>query len=365
MPRVIIVQPALPVYRYALFSRMAERLGPGFAVYASSSEDLGELEVEQSKFAWCHQLGVMLPLLPGLQWQSGALSVPVSKGDVLIVCGAPRCLSTLVLLIKAKCKGVRTFWWGHYWSSTSKPWRAALRLLLMRLADATIFYTDLEISEYRSHQKRQCERYVYALNNGIETVEIRRLRTAYSLTMRPRDILFIGRLTKKAEFGLLLEALVRCEGAAVTLDVIGDGPGASNLQRQAVALDISERIIWHGAMIDEPHIAEVANRCKLFVYPGSVGLSLIHGFAYGLPAIVHDDRWRHGPEIAALQPGQNGLTFRKGDVGDLAHVISLLLNGKADLQRMSPAAIATTEQSFNAADMAARFVKAIENAETI
>ena len=73
-------------------------------------------------------------------------------------------------------------------------------------------------------------------------------------------------------------------------------------------------------MAEEPDIAQIANRCRLFVYPGGVGLSLIHAMAYGLPSIIHDDRWRHMPEIAAFQDGRTGRTFEREDPGSLASV---------------------------------------------
>src|SRR5690606_18605046 len=130
----------------------------------------------------------------------------MSRGDVLVVSGAPRGLSNIALLLRAKMKGVKTIWWGHYWSSTSRPWRAALRMILMRLADATLFYTDQEVEEYLAARPNE-QKLVVALNNGIETDEIVSLRKRYDPGARSRDLLFVGRLTAKAELGLLLDAL--------------------------------------------------------------------------------------------------------------------------------------------------------------
>lgn len=357
--RVTIIQPALPVYRQPLFARMAERLGPGFAVYASQLSDLGVLESGPNRAAWQRDLGPIRMILPGIEWQMGALSVPVARGDVLVVCGAPRMLSTLVLVLRGRLKGARTIWWGHYWSATSKPWRAAIRFALMRLPDAIIFYTDQEVAEYRAQRGERTGKPVHGLNNGIETSEIVRQRAPYVLTKRSRDLFFIGRIMPKAELGLLLEALARPECAGVTLDVIGDGSGLAELQQRAFALAIVDRITWHRGTVEEVRIAKIANRCKAFIYPGSVGLSLIQGLAYGLPAIVHDHRWTHMPEIAAHEPGRNGATFRKGDAQSLAQSIAELLADGEALKQMSAAAIKTTDRTFNAADMVERFAGTI------
>jgi glycosyltransferase involved in cell wall biosynthesis len=233
---------------------------------------------------------------------------------------------------------------------------------LMQLCDAILFYTDLEVEEYLAIRRGKSKP-VLSLNNGIETEEIVRLRKLYDPSSRPRDLLFIGRITPKAQLELLLEALALPACAGVRLDVIGGGEDEARLRERCVELGIADRVDWHGGTTDELRIAETANACKAFVYPGSVGLSLIHGFAYGLPAIVHDDRWLHMPEIAALRQGENGMTFRRGDSASLANVISATLADSNHLVGMAAAALATTSQSFNTADMAARFFAAVEKVQ--
>ncbi len=357
--KVSIIQPAVPAYRQGFFQRLFERLGPEFVVYSSHQKDLGKLEDRNKRAPWHRELSSIRKLIFGFEWQSGALRVPVSRGDIIVVSGAPRTLSTLALLVKCRFKGARTIWWGHYWSATSQAWRASIRLALMKIADATFFYTDQEVDAYRAKESGRSNRVIVALNNGIETGEIARLRAEYKPTERPRD-LFIGRVTPKSELALLIDALAHSECVGVTLDVIGEGKNVELLKERALMRGISDRITWHGALVDEPRIAKVANQCKVFVYPGSVGLSLIHGFAYGLPAVVHDERLKHMPEIAAFKAGVNGRTFQRVSTTGLASAIKTLLNDPQLLKVMSREAIVTTEVSFNAADMANRFCSAIE-----
>jgi glycosyltransferase involved in cell wall biosynthesis len=233
----------------------------------------------------------------------------------------------------------------------------------MQLSDAILFYTDKEVDEYLA-AKGGSHKAVLALNNGIETQEIVRLRQPYVPSSRPRDLLFIGRLTPKAELALLLDALSLPGCTTVRLDVIGGGEVEASLRRRCAELGIAGRVAWHGGTVDEQRIAKIANSCKAFVYPGSVGLSLIHGLTYGLPAIVHDDRWRHMPEIAALHAGENGVMFKQGDAASLAQAVAALLAEPERLTAMSAAAIATTSHSFNAADMTDRFFSAINAVQT-
>ena len=146
--KIIVLQPVVPTYRDGLFGRLAEYFGTSFSVYASQLS-MGALTGERKTAYWERPLGSFKRLGFGLQWQSQALSIEVSSGDIAILSGNPRNISTLLFLIKAKLKGVKCLWWGHLWSSTSKPCRAKLRMLLMLLVDGLIFYTDEEVQQYR------------------------------------------------------------------------------------------------------------------------------------------------------------------------------------------------------------------------
>lgn len=356
--KIIVLQPTVPSYRRSFFRRLHAHFGTSFTVYASE-QDLGVLSYDGVAEGWKLRLGTAITPFPGFHWQQGVLSIPFSRGDVIVVSGNPRYLSTIALLLKARCKGAKTIWWGHYWSSTSSPLSAGLRLLLMRMADAVLFYTDSEISEYLASGGDQ-DRPVAALNNGLDVDEIRRMRLSYSAAERPKRVLFVGRLTGKAGVPLLLESLARPECADVHLDVIGQASEPSDFRQLAESLGISERVSWHGGIVDEAKIAEIANRCRIFFYPGSVGLSLIHGLAYGLPAVVHDDRWSHMPEIAAFQDKTNGLAFRRNDAESAARVVGRLINDVTLLNEFSRSAIATTTKSFNTEDMASRFIALVE-----
>lgn len=354
MNRIIIFQPTLPSYRIDFFNRVAQARGEHFRVYYSPTE-LGILTKHGVALPWARQLGPMRQLFPGAEWQPGVLSFPICDGDIIVISGSPRNLSGMLLLLKAKLRGARTVWWGHFWSSTSRTHRFILRMALMKLADAVLFYTDHEVEEYRSGRGQGDKRPIGALNNGIDVDPIIQLRAPYVATSRPAEILFIGRLTEKAELQTLIRALAEPELLHIRLNVVGDGALRGTLETLSQDLGIGDRIVWHGATTSEPEIAEVANRCRAFVYPGGVGLSLIHAMAYGLPSIVHDDRWRHMPEIAAFLDGETGRAFKRGSVSSLTSVLSELVQDPTTLDAMSTAAIHQADTRFNSAEMCRRF----------
>lgn len=355
---VYFIQPALPAFRRDLFARVGAAFPEAFQLrYATGNSVVPADSLEYS--AVCTGCDRNLPL--GLIWQRNVVLAPVQRGDIVVLSGNPRYLSTMILGGKARLRGARVVWWGHYWSSSSKYWRMILRMMLMRVAHGIVFYTDREVSEYRAGPGRRDTRPVIGLNNGICTDIIHLLRAQYFVRERERAILFVGRQTAKANLSLLIQALARPELANVHLHVVGEGEESARSRSIATKIGVSDRITWHGVSTDESVIAPIANRCRVFVYPGEVGLSLIHGMAYGLPCVVHSDRWQHMPEIAAFEDGRTGRSFRPNDIADLAKVTSGLMQDEKALGKMSQRCRNITDAEFNTKDMAARFVAFLES----
>jgi len=352
--RVLCLQPALPHYRLDFFDRLAAACDGQLQVCYSPT-DLGALTDADPHRDWERPIGKMRAFWPGIEWQSGALGVPLDRVDALIVCGAPRTVSTLLLILRAKSIGIPTLWWGQYWSATSKAWRFRIRMLLMRMVDAVVFYTDAEVAAYHSRFGSGDTRPIGALNNGIAVEPIQAVRAIYDPVERPRAILFVGRLTGKSRLDLLLAALADPRLADVRLEVIGDGEKRAALENQAQGLGVE--VQWRGGMTDEVRIAEIANRCRVFCYPGQVGLSLIHAMAYGLPAVIHGDEKTQMPEFAAFDEGESGWSFTASDSVELAGVLATALEDTDGLRRASATAVARADTTYNTGAMATRMTE--------
>ena len=359
MTTLHFLQPALPSYRIPFFRQLNQRADARVVVHYAVS-DRGVLTKDSVSDPWASPTGPVHALPFGLLWQSGALSLPLVRGDVVVLWGNARVLSTILLAVRARMRGAKVIWWGHYWSSTSRDWRLALRMMLTRVAHAMLYYTDREVTEYKSGLGALDKRPIAALNNGLDTSAVQLLRAPYLAQERGRDLLFIGRLSEKTRFGLLLAAMADPRLADARLNVIGAGGLEESWRQEAERLVLGERVIWHGATTDEAVIAGIANSCRLFVYPGEVGLSLIHGMAYGLPCVVHDDRWKHMPEIAAFQKGVTGRVFARECPEDLARVIASMIEDAVTLEKMSEQCLEVTNKSFNTDDMVVRFLRLLK-----
>lgn len=351
---VIFIQPELPLYRVAFFDRLHQSLGDALCVCVSKGS-LGSLTPHQNCESWRCSLGKTIKYKELLYWQCGALSTPIRNGDVVVISGAPRYLSNWFIVLKAKTMGARIVWWGHYRSSSSSRLGIAIRRFLMRYVDHILFYTDREVEDFFRESTPIFRYRVSALNNGLSLEKISTHRLTYIPSRRGEHLFFIGRLTRKARVDLLLHAAASQSLAHVTLNVVGDGVERESLQITAQSLGLQDRVKWHGALTDEAAIAEIANQCSIFVYPGSVGLSLIHAMAYGLPAVVHGSPHHHMPEFYAFIEGVTGCAFKFGDVESLIDRVCFALADLERLNQWSIQSLARVQDTFNTRDMAVRF----------
>ncbi len=356
--KILFVQPSIPLYRLSFFKSLASEFGKFFLVIHSEG-DFGEL-TPSLKYPWSKCIGKVKKVGFGFMWQKNLINFNIKRDYIIVVSGNPRYLSTIIFILKAKLFGAKILWWGHYRSSTSKNWRIKLRLELMKLANGIIFYTEDEVKRYlTSKQRKEC-RPIVGLNNGIDVLPIKRLRKKYVSNSRSHEILFLGRITQKASFHILLNALKHPKIKDIVLNVIGNNSSGPYLKLDKYNFNNGVKINYYGELTDEKEISHIANRCRVFVYSGSVGLSLIHAMAYGLPCLVHSDPLRHMPEIDAFKEGITGLTFNRNDPNDLAIKLYSMMSNTGELDLMSKECLNIIENDFNTKKMTEKFIKFIK-----
>ena len=378
--KVLVIQPTVPHYRVAFFNGIARKLKGELRIQASARIPGGPDSVNTSELPGIHYSANHRLKTFGhntLYWQHKLDLGDMGKGDVLFVAGNPRFLSLFPLIFKARLRGMGVIIQGHGWSSSSRPLTARLRHTLWRCGHVLYLYTDEEREQFISNGFSS-ER-VFAANNTIGTDDIQKALEAWTprrldgfrqetgWPATPPTLLFCGRLTTKAELHVLLDAMaqLRDQNRPVRLVVIGTGDEEARLRAHCSRLRLDEHVIWHGAEHDEMRLAPWFLSAQLFVYPGAIGLSLLHAFNYGLPVITHDQLRQHNPEIAALQPGINGDIFSQGNAPHLAARIDQLLSQPDALQRMREQALQTIEQRFSTELMVDRFISAVEAAHRL
>ena len=372
-PRVHVLQPLVPHYRVPLFDALAARFDRGFTVSASRTHAGGPASTDARR-AYLELDHQCLTLLGGrLLWQRNlTLSPGLGPGDVAVVPGNPRYVSTFRFAYQARRRGVGLVIWSQMWSPDSTPLLADIRTRLLAAADAVLTYTDYEADLLRGRLGAAVP--IFGAQNALDDQALARVREAWSPArlaefrhandLSDRHVLlFCGRLRSvpASDVDVLLQAvaiLVRDDPRYLAV-IIGDGDERRRLEALSADLDIASSVRWLGAQYDESAIAPWFMSALCSVHPGAIGLSMLHALSYGLPVVTHADRSRHGPEFAALRVGHNGLVFARNDAAELARQIARLCSDRDLRHRMRENAQRTVEQEFSLGNMVERFTRAV------
>lgn len=374
--QVLIIQPLVPEYRLSLFRRLARHEGLCVNVLASSRiPGLNLLSVAHDEV----QIDLMHPCL-GLFgnrffWQRNMRIDPsMGEGDVLVISGNLRFLSNIPLIWKAKKKKIGVVWWAHGSSNTPNWFRSLIIRFIVRLVEVRLLYTDKEKETYARLGCPAAK--LHALNNAIDLAPIEKAILSWQgqrlLHFQQREhiankklLLFCGRRTRTVSLGLVFAALAQLKNTSPNhlFVIIGPDRCCDAAGEKARELGVDDCVRWIGPMFDQNALAPWFLSADCFVFPGPIGLSIIHAFAYGLPVIVPD--CEHKPEIAAFSDGENGLFYRNGNTGDLASKITAITGNQMLQRKLSANAKQIVAKRFNLDHMLDRFVGAIKGASRL
>ncbi|MGE0799220.1 MAG: glycosyltransferase family 4 protein [Lautropia sp.] len=356
-------QPSLPKYRLTLYQRLARIDTFDFKLYYGSEEPM-LANVAPEGFA-----AQMVPFQAfrltrrttfywhGIQWH---LASP-QRSDVAIFCWNARFLTLLPALLRARLSGVPTALWGHGFSKSESWLRTMLRRIPSRIADGIILYDFRTAAQWE--QSGYPTDKIFVAPNGLNTMEI--LRIAERSRSRPQAeidaferrnglvhgpvLLYIGRIYPQNRLDLAIGSLADLSTTHpnAVLVVIGAGENEGELREHAASLGVADRVKWTGALYREEEIAPWMIAADVFVYPCNVGLSLIHGFNYGLPAVVCAPAEAHNPEVWALKDGVNGIVADRQSPESIAAAVRRIVDDPDTHGRMRQAALDCCRDTYN------------------
>jgi L-malate glycosyltransferase len=168
------------------------------------------------------------------------------------------------------------------------------------------------------------EERVVMIPNGVEVVP-----TGSPVRSGGHDgalrILYVGRLHAQKSLETLLAAMSMLDlgpdRPPAILDLVGEGPERSALEKRATELGLDERVVFHGERLD---VSEFHAQADVFVLPSmaeGVSNALLEAMAAGLPAVVSDI-----PGNAQVLAEGGGLLFPAGDGRALAENLRRVLS---------------------------------------
>jgi glycosyltransferase involved in cell wall biosynthesis len=353
LKRIAIIQPVIPRYRVEFFKQISQKYN--VEVFACK-EAFGVKSILNLEYAFYTKNFIKFKIF---FWHK---YLPIyrilSEFDIIVINGNMRILNYMLLYFLALIIGKPIVWWGHLNSAGGYGIGSRLRIYLMNFANSILLYTDDEVRRY------PYKRTVYALNNGLSQKDIKHALKKYPPKINfsgPIKLAFIGRLNQKSGIKFLLQS-VSLLNIKYTLDVIGDGPLKGTMENYVISNNLSKNITFHGEVNNEIDIARILSNKSLSIYPGSVGLSLIHSFNYYVPMIIHDNIQMHMPEATALKNGVNGFLFEYNDKRSLSNKIEEFYKmSVGEQKKIASNANKTVKETFNVENMVLRFITCIES----
>lgn len=177
---------------------------------------------------------------------------------------------------------------------------------------------------------------------------------------RDRDIVFLSRLVSDKGGDMALDALAELKRGGLTpnLTIVGDGPEAGNLRRQAEDLGVMDQVTFAGVLTEEP-LVRMLNRHRIMVAPSRLaepfGVVALEGIACGCALI--------GSASGGLPDaiGPCGLLFPNHDTLGLASRLRMLVEDETLSERLRAEAPAHLER-HSAENIASRYLEVFEKA---
>lgn len=370
--KIRIVQPGVPEYRRGLLNRLGRIYGERIEICANDSCDMGPAcRLEHMRMDYTHDFR---HVIGPFWWQRGISTKGLRRGDVLVICGDVHHLSTMWTALIAKMRGIGVVWWGHHQSTTSTPLKIRLRLCLARMLSSVYLCYTKEGKSFLVQHGLKDGRVFYTGNTIDEdTVEsaikvwgperLSAFQTEWNLVGK-NLLLICSVLREKTKVDQVLSAMTleTLNDDRVMLAVIGDGDAADQFKKCATQLGLNNRVIWVGPLVSQSDLAPWFLSAKAFVYPGPIGLSLIHSYLYALPVVVHNNSRNQGPEFVAMRDGETGYVFAENDINDFSQKISHLLSDETKRVMLGAEAKRIAQRDYSMDRMAKNFSEAIDAA---
>lgn len=371
MAKVVIFQYRLLHYRTELFERLriacAQRGASLHLVHGQPTRRESGRQ-DQGVLAWGQRVrNLYLPLgRRDVVWQP----FPLEHRDahLVIVMQENRLLSNYPLLFLPRPREMRLAYWGHGRNLQSPSPQGLLerwKRMLVGQVDWWFAYTEatrrILLGDGYPDQR------ITVLDNAIDSQAFQRDLDSFQkedLALIRQEIgadpgamigLFCGSLYPDKRLGYLIAAadLIRERLPDFVLVVVGGGPSASILQSAAGTRSWLKCVgVRKGR--EKAGYFRVAS---VLLNPGAVGLHVLDAFCAGIPMVTTEEA-RHGPEIAYLENGENGIVVQ-GDPQTYANAVLKLLTNPVAWQRLTEGA-RRAAQNYSLPNMVENFANGIE-----
>jgi glycosyltransferase involved in cell wall biosynthesis len=368
LPTVLIVQRRLTHYRVPFFEALRDALRErGFRLRLLVGEPTpGEsLKRDEGRLDWAERTACRYLLGGRLCWQNVGDSL--AGASYVILTQENKLLVNWWLLGRRRAMPPRVALWGH--GRNFQPGGRGAQLLqqakswLSRRADWWFAYTASSANVVAGFGYPTAR--ITTLNNAVDAsalaLQVARSRDTDQAALR-RSLgigagpvgLFVGSLYAEKRLDLLVDAALRVRRSVpdFRLAIAGSGPLGGWLHARVAGLDWVHLL---GPVRDKRKAAALAV-AEVMLNPGALGLSIVDSFAAGVPMVVAATD-NHGPEVAYLEHGVNGLMTR-AHPDDYAVAVVAALRDTALAGRLRTGC-ASAARTYTQEAMVARFADGV------
>src|SRR5690606_24998305 len=244
------------------------------------------------------------------------------KPSAVVFTGDWKILSTWFYLIFCRVLNVKTYFWSHGILSERRTINNSIKYIFFNsFSNGGFLYSERakKILLEKKYRKK-----LIVIYNSLDYKSQNKIANSQNSGGNSRypHLVFIGRITIDRQLDLLVDALNLIDDKRIKVYLIGAGAYLSDLKKKILEYNISDQFIFVGPLYTEEEIYPYFRDARACVFPGSIGLSIVHSFTYGVPVITHNNTDSQKPESEALTDGENGFLYQYNSFEDLARVIN-------------------------------------------
>jgi L-malate glycosyltransferase len=208
------------------------------------------------------------------------------------------------------------------WTSPHRFWPAGRVVRkVLRKADLVLAQSTNTAENARTHHRFEGRIEIVPL--GLPPVEFDpATRSELGLDQDDFVLVTVGRLVKRKGLTYLLDAIAGVDSDKTRLVICGDGPERTNLEDQARALGISNRVVFTG-YVDEEQKFQILSLADLFVMASlheGFGIVFLEAMSQGLPIVTANV----GGQTDFLEQDENALLVSPANCQQLSSAIGRL-----------------------------------------
>ncbi|HUS46754.1 MAG TPA: glycosyltransferase family 4 protein [Phycisphaerae bacterium] len=372
MRKVVIVKSFVKAFRVPFYEHLAKRLrsmgidlrlvfGQPDRSHAGETDIVGRLTIgRRTRNRYLHIGRRSLVWQPALRHLRGADLVIVQQGN--------RHILNHLLLWGRRALGAKLAFWGHgrnFHSPSPDGLSEGWKRICSRRVDYWFAYTERSRAVLRRLGAPDSR--ITVVQNAIDTArlvrdyeevrqwELAALRKEMRMTRGDVAGIYCGRFygLKDIDFTLRSAEAVRARNGRFHMIFVGGGAQAAKVESFCRA-----NADWahHAGPRYGRDKARYFRLASCQIMPGAVGLSIVDSFATLTPLITRDIA-SHGPEIAYLQSGANGLITEDSPDAYVDAVLKYLAD-KACQKRLVRGCIAARRR-YTIENMASRFAEGV------